>query len=351
MVLVPAKGAGYVKVAVSTYFKGVDFVPCACHDPLGSLRDRCEVLFHGVRSRHRVDLLSRLSCLRSRDSIATSLHTIPGSLHVPLEECGLCWFCRSLRSLGCGLRDSGYENGEPLVCHGSGIRPAQLFNFIFTWWFQGLKRWPNAWFNISLIGVMFFSWAVQQFKGGTAITDLSFEPGIWLLFTLLAALCWGLYGVSARISVMTSAKASNGHGSHFKPLLVICCVYFLFGLGTWILGTMGLVGEISLERLKANPEGLIFGLLTGVLGLGGAAFVIFAVSHESSPGPIVVMALVFLGAAAVNALGTPLWEKLYLEKAISQPWYFWASLAFLALCGFGISYNNPNKPPKKRAAS
>lgn len=226
--------------------------------------------------------------------------------------------------------------------------PAQAFNALFTRILQGFRNRPNVWFWVGLLGLIASSVFVQTLKSGVDVEGMKEMKSIsWLVWTLMAAACWGMYGVASRLSVMASAKASGGHGSHLKVLLGVSLVYAAFGVGTWILGlTGGLSAPITAEALFHSGSGVAFGILTGIVGLGGAALIIPANSVAGSPGPIVVMAIVFMVAAGVNALATFLWEYLYLNTAPHFTIPFLVSLAALAVSGLVFSLNSPNRPPK-----
>lgn len=239
---------------------------------------------------------------------------------------------------------SAMKFGNPLYVMPLVFGPAQAFNVLFTKVLQGFKRNPNLWFWLGLGGLVIFSILVQALKTGTEVDGL--EGGSWLVWALLAAACWGMYGVASRLAVMHSAKASGGHGSHLKVLLGVSLVYAVFGVGTWLFGALGLSSAITGATLLNSSDGITFGLLTGIAGMGGAAFVIPANSVKGSPGPIVVMAIVFMGAAAVNAVASALWESLYLEVAPNLTAPFILSLVGLAVSGLVFSLNSPNKPPK-----
>jgi drug/metabolite transporter (DMT)-like permease len=239
---------------------------------------------------------------------------------------------------------SAMKFGNPLYVMPLVFGPAQAFNVLFTKLLQGFKRSPNLRFWLGLGGLVIFSILVQALKTGTEVDGL--EGGSWLVWALLAAACWGMYGVASRLAVMHSAQASGGHGSHHKVLLGVSLVYAVFGVGTWLFGAVGLSTAITGETLLNSSDGIIFGLLTGIAGMGGAAFVIPANSVKGSPGPIVVMAIVFMGAAAVNAIASAIWESLYLDVAPNLTAPFLLCLAGLAVSGLVFSLNSPNKPPK-----
>ena len=244
---------------------------------------------------------------------------------------------------------SAMKTGNPLYVMPLVFGPAQAFNVLFTKMLQGFKRQPNAWFWLGLAGLIVCSVLVQGLKSGAGVEGL--EGGSWLVWALVAAACWGMYGVASRLAVMHSAKASGGHGSHHKVLLGVSLVYALFGVGVWVFGAIGLSSPITGAALLQAQDGIIFGLLTGVAGMGGAALIIPANSVHGSPGPIVVMAIVFMVAAAVNAVASAVWESVYLDVAPNMTAPFLFSLAGLAASGLLFSLNSPNKPPRPSALS
>lgn len=215
---------------------------------------------------------------------------------------------------------------------------AQLFNFLFSWWLAGkFSRPANVWFWASLPVIMLASWGVQQFRPGTTFDGaMKFEPGWWLLFTLGTALCWGGYGVCARTALAKTKASPKDHGSHFIPLFWVSCTYAVFGVGTLVY--IAVAGKPDVFTAK----GAGLGLLTGLAGLLGAAFVIPANGVKGSPGPGTVMAVVFACAAGVNAVCNTLVYPPKVETLIA----FWVSLATLAVSALIFARNNPTQPPK-----
>ena len=188
--------------------------------------------------------------------------------------------------------------GNPLIVMAFVFGLAQVFNFLFTWIFAGFKlaRTPNVKFIAAFPVLIVATWAVQQFKPGSPGTLGNLDLGLWTFFTLLVAICWGLYGVSARTAVMKSKKQPSDHGSHLRPLFWVSVAYLVFGVVAALYMSQTGVFE------KHTIAGAGLGFLVGIFGLGGAAFVIPANSVPGSPGPGVVMAVVFATASAVNAI-------------------------------------------------
>ena len=239
------------------------------------------------------------------------------------------------------------RQGNPIFVMPLVFGPAQVFNALFTWRVQGYKERPKLGYWLSLLGLMLGAFSVVMFKGGASLEVFQkFEIGWWLLPTFIAASCWGLYGVSARMAVLSSKISPDAHPSHLKPLFVVCCVYAVFGVLTYLLGLFGVYEPITLEQLN-EPTGATMGFVTGLMGFLGAACVIPANSVAGSPGPSKVMAWVFLGAAVVNATGSMFWDWLVKSKEPSVNVFFLGGLVLLAASGYLFARRVPPPAPKK----
>lgn len=239
------------------------------------------------------------------------------------------------------------KQGNPVFVMPLVFGPAQAFNAFFTWRVQGYKETPKAGYWLALVGLILGAFTVVMFKGGASLDVFQkFEIGWWLVPTFIAASCWGLYGVSARMAVLSSKTSPDAHPSHLKPLLVVCLVYAVFGVLTYVLGEFGVYESISLEQLS-DPTGASMGFVTGLLGFLGAACVIPANSVAGSPGPSKVMAWVFLGAAVVNATGSMFWEWVAKNKEPNVNFLFLGGLVVLAASGYLFARRVPPPAPKK----
>lgn len=236
------------------------------------------------------------------------------------------------------------SGASPLVVMPLVFGLSQGFNFGFTWAFGKFKlpRTPNFKFYLSFPAMIACTWAVQQFKPGAPGAAVNMDFGIWMVFTLLAAICWGLYGVCARTAVMKSKLSPSDHGSHIKPLFWVSLVYAAYGMLTLAF----LLGVDGFE--KHTIAGASLGFLVGVCGLVGAGFVIPANSVQGSPGPGTVMAVVFATASVVNAITS--WIAFPPEHAPAI--WFWAALAGLIGTAYIFARNNPTVPmPKPKLAA
>ena len=110
----------------------------------------------------------------------------------------------------------------------------------------------------------------------------------WIIFALLAALSWGLYGPALH-------RGQVALGSPLRALLCVGVAYFLIGVlvplvGLWYQGELG----------GFTMKGSLSATLGGALGAAGAICIIFAFKYGGLP--TYVMPLVFAGAPVVNVL-------------------------------------------------
>ena len=100
------------------------------------------------------------------------------------------------------------------------------------------------------------------------------KTGGWFIFAMLALLAWGVWGFLPRLSL-----------NHLNPKSVL--VYE-------VVGSI-IVGAIVLFLLKFKPQvsgkGMIFAVLTGVLGMLGALFFVIAVSKGKTSVVVTTSAL------------------------------------------------------------
>jgi hypothetical protein len=115
----------------------------------------------------------------------------------------------------------------------------------------------------------------------------------WLIFALMTVVSWGLYGIFLHSGQVAMADKSNGL---FKAFLFVGLAYFL----TAVLAPLGM-----LVTRKADwnfpTAGMGWSLLAGIVGAAGAFCVLLAFGAKESPGPGVVMSIVFGGAPIINA--------------------------------------------------
>lgn len=161
----------------------------------------------------------------------------------------------------------------------------------------------------------------------------------WLAFALMTVVSWGLYGIFLHSGQVAMQDKSN---ALFKSFLFVGLAYFL----TAVLAPLAV-----LMMRKANwsypPSGMKWSLLAGIVGAMGAFCVLLAFAASGSPGPGVVMSIVFAGAPIVNAV-----VALYLSPPESGfgsiKWQFYLGIVLAATGGCLVTLFKP--PPARHAA-
>ena len=123
------------------------------------------------------------------------------------------------------------------------------------------------------------------------------ERSLAILFAVLTAIFWGVYGPA-----LGNARSATREWSNFKPYLFIGVAYLVWGivgggLAMWAKGdNFSFVG-------KYVPAAK-WGFLAGSLGAFGALTLTFAVMNAmaAKSGPGLVMPIVFGGAVSVTAI-------------------------------------------------
>lgn len=110
----------------------------------------------------------------------------------------------------------------------------------------------------------------------------------WIIFALLAALSWGLYGPALH-------RGQVALGSPLRALLCVGAAYFLIGVIIPLIG-LGSQGELN----GFTTRGTTSALVGGALGAIGAICIIMAFRYGGLP--TYVMPLVFAGAPLINVL-------------------------------------------------
>lgn len=115
-----------------------------------------------------------------------------------------------------------------------------------------------------------------------------------IIYALLTALCWGLYGPVLAYS-RTYLK------SPFKPYVAIGIAYLLWGIIGGLIG-MGIRKDPFTFTGGSTGTGMWYGLAAGTLGAWGALTLTMAMYTGGSAHPQVVMSFVFGGAVTVSAV-------------------------------------------------
>jgi hypothetical protein len=162
----------------------------------------------------------------------------------------------------------------------------------------------------------------------------------WLIFALMTVVSWGLYGIFLHSGQVAMQDKSN---ALFKAFLFVGLAYFL----TAVLAPLAI-----LVTRKANwtypAAGMGWSLVAGIVGAMGAFCVLLAFGADRSPGPGVVMSIVFAGAPIVNAV-----VAIYLNPPEgglgSIKWQFYLGIVLAATGGCLVTFFKP--PPARHQAA
>lgn len=150
-----------------------------------------------------------------------------------------------------------------------------------------------------------------------------------ILFALLTALCWGLYGPAL-------GQARSLLASPFKPYVAIGIAYLIWGIVGGVVGML-----FKGDSFDFAGPGALWGLVAGSLGAWGALTLTLAMFSGGTAMPQVVMPIVFGGAVTVSAL-----TGVYTARGHGQvsPW-LWIGIVGIALGIVVVAYNTPHAPP------
>ncbi|MGD1084966.1 MAG: hypothetical protein ABSA47_09490 [Verrucomicrobiota bacterium] len=158
----------------------------------------------------------------------------------------------------------------------------------------------------------------------------------WLIFSLMTVVSWGLYGIFLHGGQVGMADKSNGL---FKAFLFVGLAYFL----TAVLAPLGIL--LTRRAAWSFPvAGMGWSLVAGIVGAVGAFCVLLAFSSKGSPGPSVVMSIVFGGAPVVNAL-VAIWLNPPKGGLGSIAWPFYLGILMAATGGCLVTFFKPNAGP------
>jgi hypothetical protein len=115
------------------------------------------------------------------------------------------------------------------------------------------------------------------------------DKAVVILFTVMTAICWGIYGPTLHKGQMAMA------GSRLRPFLCVGLAYFLIAV---LVPYLLLALSPTLDPGEWNVSGTVWSLAGGAAGAIGALGIILAFNFGGKP--IYVMPLVFGGAPVVN---------------------------------------------------
>lgn len=150
-----------------------------------------------------------------------------------------------------------------------------------------------------------------------------------VLYALLTALFWGLYGPAL-------AQSRSMLASPFKPYVAIGLAYLLWGVvgglvGMWVKG----------DSLSFGGPGVAWGFAAGTLGAWGALSLTLAMFTGGTAMPHVVMPIVFGGAVTVSAVAA-LWSAG--GRGATNPWLL-VGIVGIAVGIVLVAANTPHAAP------
>ena len=157
-----------------------------------------------------------------------------------------------------------------------------------------------------------------------------------VLFALLTALFWGMYGPAL-------GQSRSALLSPFKPYVAIGIAYLIWGVFGGVAG-MSYKGD----AFTFTGAGALWGFIAGSLGAWGALTLTLAMFSGGTAMPQIVMPIVFGGAVTVSAIVAAVTTK---GEASISPW-LWVGIVGMAICIVLVAYNTPHAhPAKKKTAS
>ncbi len=140
----------------------------------------------------------------------------------------------------------------------------------------------------------------------------------WLIFALMTAASWGLYGICLHIGQVSMSDPTHGR---YKAFLFVGIAYLLAAvIGSAIMLT------VNGAQWSFPAKGLVWSTLAGLVGAVGAFGVLLAFGAKGTPP--VVMSIVFAGAPIINAL---------IATALHPPAGGWGSLRWQFVLGIVLA--------------
>jgi drug/metabolite transporter (DMT)-like permease len=153
---------------------------------------------------------------------------------------------------------------------------------------------------------------------------------VWLVFVVLAGLCWGVY-------VPLIAQGGKELKSSYGGFLCVGVAYFLIAI-LFPLGVFWMRGSFP----KFTVPGATFATLAGVAGALGALCVIFATFEFKGP-RIFVGPLIFAMAPVINTLVSLFWHPAegYFHFGLkgAPDWKLYVGIVLAGLGAFLVLYS------------
>jgi len=127
---------------------------------------------------------------------------------------------------------------------------------------------------------------------------------VWLLYVLMAGLCWGTYvPLIAFGGKNLSAGPSFPMAGRYAAFLCVGVAYFVIAV------VFPLVRSFAVgDPIPSKPVGIVFASLAGVAGALGALGVIFAAASAGPDDRIYIAPLIFTLAPLLNTIVSLFWH-------------------------------------------
>ena len=157
-----------------------------------------------------------------------------------------------------------------------------------------------------------------------------------VLFALLTALFWGMYGPAL-------GNARSGLASPFKPYVAIGIAYLIWG----VVGGIGGM-QVKGDDFSFSGMGALWGFIAGTLGAWGALTLTFAMFTGGTAIPQVVMPIVFGGAVTVSAIVS----VLTVKSTHAPSSLLWIGIVVIGVGIVLVAGNTPHAAlPRKKAVA
>jgi drug/metabolite transporter (DMT)-like permease len=160
----------------------------------------------------------------------------------------------------------------------------------------------------------------------------------WLLYALMTAATWGVYGILLHSGQAAMGDPINGR---YKAFLFVGVAYFITAVVAPLVVLLAAGASWNMPQ-----KGVWLSLIAGIVGAVGAFGVLLAFGAKGSPAA--VMSIIFAGAPVVNAV---------VALALHPPsgglaalrWQFVAGILLAALGGCLVTLYKPAPGPARPA--
>ena len=152
----------------------------------------------------------------------------------------------------------------------------------------------------------------------------------FLIFVIIAFICWGLYGPVLHVGQETMG-GGDGQKSLLRPFICVGVAYFLIAVVFPIIVLL-----VKGEKGFWSASGFLWSFIAGAVGAIGALGIILAFKFQGKP--FYVMPLVFGLAPIVNTFVTMAMGRTFKQASIA----FYIAILLVAIGAAGVLINKPS---------